>query len=260
MSNRAQTADKKSEALVEWYKQPLGQRLLESEQRLLDDVLPQLFGYHLIQLGSPTDNDLLRNSRIHHRSIVDECPASPRVTCCAAVDALPIDSDSVDVVVMPHTLEYANNPHQVLREVDRILIPEGHAVIMGFNPWSLWGAWRLAAKFGDNLPWNGHFRSVARIKDWCKLLGFDTLSCHHYFYRPPINSNSVMSKLQFMDRVGDKWQPPFAAAYLLLTKKRESMLTPIRSPWPARQQLIGTKGLARPAARDNVHYLYPKND
>ncbi|MBN4078803.1 methyltransferase domain-containing protein [Gammaproteobacteria bacterium AH-315-C21] len=259
---RKQTVGKKCKELTDWYKQPLGQRLLEAEQELLDEVLPELFGYHLIQLGSPTENDLLRNSRIHHCSVIDECPSAPRATCCAAVDTLPIDSDSVDVVVMPHTLEYAHEPHQVLREVDRILIPEGHAVIMGFNPWSLWGGWRMAGKFSDNFPWNGHFRSVARIKDWCKLLGFDTLSCHHYFYRPPIQHSGVMDKLQFMERMSDRWQPPFAAGYMLLTRKRESMLTPVRPSWPAPQHLLGAKGLARPAARDKVHYLYPnpKND
>ncbi len=257
---RVQSAQTKSRVLVDWYKQPLGQRLLDAEQRLLDEVLPELFGYHLIQLGSPTEQDLLRNSRIHHRSIIDESPSSPWVTCCAAADALPIASDSVDVVVMPHTLEYAQDPHQVLREVDRILIPEGHAVIMGFNPWSFWGGWRLAAKFGDHFPWNGVFRSLSRIKDWCKLLGFDTLICRHYFYRPPIKHSGIMSKLQFMERVGDRWQLPFAAGYLLLTRKRESMLTPVRPSWPARQRLLGAKGLARPAARDNIHYLKPKND
>ncbi len=259
---RKQTVDEKSRALTRWYQQPLGQRLLDAEQDLLDQVLPELFGYHLIQLGSPTETDLLRNSRIHHRSIIDECPSAPRSTCCAVADTLPIDSDSVDVVVMPHTLEYAADPHQVLREVDRILISQGHAVIMGFNPWSFWGGWRVAAKFSNRFPWNGHFRSIARIKDWCKLLGFDTLSCHHYFYRPPIKHNGVMNKLHFMERMGDRWQPPFAAGYMLLTRKRESMLTPVRPRWPVGQRLLGAKGIARPAARDNIHYLYPnpKND
>lgn len=261
---RKQTADDKSCELIEWYKQPLGQSLLEAEQELLDEVLPELFGYHLVQLGSTTEDNVLRNSRIHHCSVVDECVTAPRATCCASADSLPIDSDSVDVVVMPHTLENARDPHQVLREVDRILIPEGHAVIMGFNPWSLWGGWRLAAKFGDHFPWNGRFRSISRIKDWCKLLGFDVLSCHHYFYRPPVKHNGIMNKLQFMERIGDRWQPPFAAGYMLLTRKRESMLTPVRPSWPARKSLLGAKGLARPrpAARDNIHYLYPnpKND
>lgn len=258
--NYEHNADEKCKALVQWYKQPLGQRLLESEQALLDRVLPDLFGYHLIQLGSHTDSDLLRNSKIHHRSIVGECCASPQLSCCASPDALPIDSDSVDVVVMPHILEYAADPHQVLREVDRVLIPEGHAVIMGFNPWSLWGCWRLAAKFRGAFPWNGQFRSTARIKDWCQLLGFDILACHHYFYRPPFQRSAVMDRLQFMERIGNRWQPPFAAGYLLLTKKRKSMLTPVRPRWPATERLLGNNGLARPAARDNIHYLFPKND
>lgn len=255
-----QTAEQKCKALTQWYQQPLGQRLLETEQALLDQVLPDLFGYHLIQLGSPTETDLLRSSKIHHRSIIDECPQAPRATCCAAADALPIDSDSVDLVVLPHTLEYAEDPHQVLREVDRILIPEGHAIIMGFNPWSLWGIWRSVAKYRRQFPWNGQFRSMGRIKDWCKLLGFDLLDCHHYFYRPPFQRNGVMNRLQFLEGLGDNWQPPFAAGYFLLTQKRESMLTPVRQRWPAPERLLGAKGLARPAARDNIHYLFPKND
>ncbi len=255
-----QSAETKCKALVQWYQQPLGKRLLDIEQTLLDQVLPDLFGYHLLQLGSPTETDLLRASKIHHRSIIDVSSNAPRISCCSAAEALPIDSDSVDLVVMPHTMEYAEDAHQVLREVDRVLIPEGHAIIMGFNPWSIWGAWRAVAKYRQQFPWNGQFRSIARIKDWCKLLGFDVLDCHHYFYRPPLQRSAIMNRLQFLEGLGDSWQPPFAAGYFLLTQKRESRLTPVCPSWSTPNQFIGAKGLARPAARDNIHYLFPKND
>lgn len=249
-----------SMAISDWYKQPLGQWLAAAERYELDQILPDLFGYHLIQLGSVNDIDLLSTSRISHRCVIDASIDAARVCCCANPEALPIESDSVDVVVLPHTLEYADDPHQVLREVDRVLIPEGHAVILGFNPWSLWGGWRLAAKYRGNFPWNGQFRSITRIKDWCKLLGFDTLACHYYFYRPPFQRPAIMQRLQFMERLGARWQAPFAAGYVLLTKKRESRLTPVRPRWSNSGRLLGGNSVARPAARDNVFHINPSKE
>src|SRR5580765_6943369 len=136
--------------LPQWLKSPAGQYLLAWEQRHLDHAVADLFGFHALQLGLP-ELDALRANRMPHRWIGTEhappeaAPADAAAPTRAAValhcdfDALPFDSNSLDLVVLPHALELARDPHLALREVDRVLRPEGRVVIVGFNPGSLWG-------------------------------------------------------------------------------------------------------------------------
>src|SRR5205823_3662158 len=90
-------------------------------------------------------------------------------------DKLSIANDSVDVVYLAHCLERIANPHEVLREVFRILLPEGHVIITGINPWSFWGFTRFLLRYIYPLPWDGHFISVMRLSDWLTLLGFEII-------------------------------------------------------------------------------------
>lgn len=225
-----------------WYREPLGQRLLEIERRKLDAILPNLFGYHLLQIGSMVDDDLLAASRISHRVVVDVADGARLATLGlhGRPDQLPVASDSVDVVVLPHTLEYEADAHQALREVDRVLIPEGHVIILGFNPWSFWGLRRVfRRRREDTYPWCGRFRSLPRIKDWLALLGFDIVMTSGYFFRPPLQHDAIMRRLAFIETAGARWCSMLSGAYLLVAKKRQSTLTPIKPRWRSRRSLIG---------------------
>lgn len=117
-----------------WFDSSLGQYLVEHEQRYFDQVVVNIFGYNAVQIGWPQFNFLRLNRMPLHFSVGIESQVSLR----AAADYLPIQSSSMDLVILPHILEFSTNPHQILREVHRILIPEGHVVISGFNPLSLW--------------------------------------------------------------------------------------------------------------------------
>ena len=235
----------------EWFGRSLGRRLLEADVEALSSVLPTLFGYHLLQAGQPAAADLLQTSRIRHRVVLDELPTDPEnaaVSLVGAVpQALPVASDSLDVVVLPHTLEYTRDPHGVLREADRCLIPEGHVVILGFNPWSLWGMWRLFLHRRGAAPWCGQFYSLTRLKDWLALLGFDTVLVRTHFFRPPLKRDSLMGRLSFLERAGRRWWPRLGGGYLLVAKKRVVTLTPIRPRWRPRRGLVG--GLTEPTLR-----------
>lgn len=221
----------------QWYSQRLGRLLLDEERRQLDDILPYLFGYHLVQVGKFTEEDLLGASRVLHRVVMDQdYGANPlRPAFYSYPDALPIESDSIDVLVLHHTLEFEPDPHQILREADRTLIPEGHVVIMCFNPWSLWGVWRIILKRRGRAPWCGQFFSATRLKDWLALLGFDTVLARPYFFRPPVHNERVMHKLRFLDRLGQRWWPLLPAAYIIVAKKRVATLTPIKPRWRPRR-------------------------
>jgi len=244
--------------LRQWYKNRPGVWLQDEEQQVLDSALPDLFGYHLLQVGLSHHVDCSRASRIPHRVVMDvdlvqevmtvrevghesPCPSSP---VQGLAEALPFASDSLDVVLLPHTLEFTSNPHEVLREADRVLIADGHVVILGFNPWGLWMFWRLVLAWRGKPPWCGRFLRPARLRDWLKLLGFDVVASHGYFFRPPFRHYGIMNRLRFLERLGARLWPFFGGAYLLVARKRVATLTPVRPRWRPRRSRVSAPELA----------------
>jgi len=215
-----------------WFQLPLGQRLAAREKEELDKVLVNLFGFHLLQVGCLLNEDILSASRILHRVVVDGDAegATTIVALNGMPGALPIDSDSIDVVVLHHILEFEENPHEVLREVDRILVPEGHVVILGFNPWSWWG-FRRFIRSRSGPPWSGRFRSAWRMRDWLSLLGFDHELSRWFFFRPPVQNEGIMRRLEVLERAGERWWPFWGGAFLVVGKKRVMTMTPIKPRW-----------------------------
>jgi SAM-dependent methyltransferase len=247
----AQSGGINRRGLRDWYRHRLGQHLLRAERQVLDDVLPNLFGYHLIQVGSPADEALCTSSLIPNRVLLEsglkaQTSAVPalRPLMLAHAHALPILTDSVDVVVLAHTLEFEQNPHQVLREADRVLVPEGHVVILGFNPWSPWGLWHLLVSRWAAPPWNGQFRSMWRIRDWLELLGFDVTIGRGFFFCPPLPYEGVMRRLSVLEKLGQRCWPFAGAVYIIVAKKRVMTMTPIRPRWRPGRSLVGA-GMAK---------------
>lgn len=229
------------EALRHWFAEALGATLLAQEQAVLDDILQDLFGYYLLQLGWVAPRDILAASRIRMRMVMDVDPPHERnyPHALAIPEMVPVKGDSLDVVVLQHTLEFAKDPHEVLREVDRILIPEGHVVIVAFNPWSFWGGWRLLRSRSRRFPWCGRFLSVTRMKDWMSLLGFDTVRVAPLFFRPPLRHEGVMRRLRFMENAGVRIWPMLAGVNIVVAQKRLATLTPIKlRRWRLQRRLV----------------------
>jgi SAM-dependent methyltransferase len=155
-------------------------------------------------------------------------PPAPALHC--DFDALPLPDASVDLVVLPHALELALDPHQTLREVERVLVPEGRVVIVGFNPTSLWGLrqrfghMRRGLGFGRGsglyLPRAGDFIGYWRARDWLRLLGFEVEAGRFGCWRPPLESERWLQRFAWMDRVGDRWWPVLGAVYVICAVKR----------------------------------------
>lgn len=250
-TNPCPDADTVRDRLRRWYQQPLGRFLGQREQDLLEQCLSNVFGYHILQVGSlGWGCELLAVSRIRHQMLLDADSSSNdnQVGVYACPAALPIASDSIDAVVLAHTLEFEKDPHQVLREAERILIPQGRILILTFNPWSLWGLWRLLLRRGAAVPWCGRFLSQVRLRDWLALLGFKIEATHGLVYRPPLQNRAIMARLGFVEDLGRRWWPFLSAVNLTVAEKRVSTLTPIRPRWRPRRSL-GTAGLAEPSAR-----------
>lgn len=243
------TRDESIIELGSWLQTAPGRVLLEWEQDRLDHAVADAFGFHALQLGLP-ELEGLRANRMPHRWVACDSlvghevlplppPSDELITSQLAVepialycefDALPFPENSIDLVVLPHSLELARDPHRTLREVDRVLVPEGRVVIAGFNPASLWGLRQRAGRarrgmgFGRDaplyLPRAGEFIGYWRLRDWLHLLGFEVEGGRFGCYRPPLMSPTWLERFGWMDRVGDRWWPVLGAVYFLVAVKR----------------------------------------
>jgi SAM-dependent methyltransferase len=211
------------DSLHDWLQTPAGQYLLNWEQSQFDHAVADVFGFHALQLGLPQLNALQAN-RMPHRWLGSD--ALPLTDVSAVVDrdvlltnyeALPFPDNSLDLLVLPHTLEMSFDPHATLREVERVLVPEGRVVVCGFNPTSLWG---MSHRWGKGLPEMGDFIGHWRLRDWLRLLSFDVQSTRLGCYRPPMKSERWLQRYDWMDMAGQKWWPIFGAAYCVVAIKR----------------------------------------
>jgi SAM-dependent methyltransferase len=227
--------------LAQWLQAPAGRYLLDWEQRHVDEAVADLFGFHALQLGLP-ELDALRANRMPHRWVATEHPGaaaspaadpvSPRavVALHCNFDALPFESHSLDLVVLPHALETTRDPHRALSEVERVLVPEGRVIVVGFNPASLWGLRqrlgrlhrRVRPRMSEDLflPSEGEFLGYRRLRDWLRLLSFEVEAGRFGCYRPPVRSEKWLTRLDWMDATGDRWWPVFGAVYFLVAVKR----------------------------------------
>jgi len=225
-----------------WWQTPLGAHLLAQEQDLLDPVVQDVFGYQAAQLGLP-GIDLLRESRIRSRGIV----AVEGGDVLARADQLPLADRSVDLLLLPHVLEFAGNPHAVLREAVRVLMPEGRLIILGFNPFSLWGLRHFA---GGGYPWAGRFIPVPRLHDWLQLLDMDTRGGRYTAYAPPLRNPSALARWAFMEKAGDRWWPMAGGVYMLQAVKRVRGLRVLQAQ-PARR--VAAKPVLVATGRNQRH-------
>ncbi|HEY6896988.1 MAG TPA: class I SAM-dependent methyltransferase [Rhodocyclaceae bacterium] len=214
----------------DWLETPQGQYVLEWERTKHDLLLADVFGFNAVQIGLP-EVDLLRANRMPFRI---RCGTEGVEEVRADVHHLPFASNSVDLVVLPHVLEFDVNPHQVLREVERVLVPEGQAVVTGFNPFSLWGAKRQISR-RDAAPFVGRYISVPRLKDWFTLLGFETRAGAFGCYAPAVRQERWLRRFGFMESAGDRWWPFAGAVYIMQAIKRQHGLRLITPAWHDRK-------------------------
>ncbi len=208
-----------------WLASTLGQHLLVREQVMYDAVVGDIFGFNALQLGM-LPLDALKSSRIPHLLRVGNREGD---TLCES-DYLPFAEDCIDLVCLPHVLEFSRNPHQTLREVERVLVPEGHLILTGFNPISAWGIKRVLAK-GESYPWHGHFFTLSRIKDWLALLGLEYVSGSMHAYALPMNDEKWLKRFACMDKMGEQWWPMMGGIYFIVAKKRVVNMHLLKPNW-----------------------------
>lgn len=230
-------------SLGPWLDTPGGRYVRNWEQLCLDELTADIFGFNAMQIGLPQINALAAN-RMPHKWLTDtHVPAPGHDNTVAPVvvvhefEELPFATSSIDLIVLPHVLEFSREPHQILREVERVLIPEGQLIVCGFNPASLWGARQVIGRLSGThyLPQEGGFISLPRMKDWLKLLNMEVSPGHFGCYAPPLRSEKWLDRFSFMEKAGDLWWPVFGAVYIVQAIKRVKgmrLIGPVRSKQP----------------------------
>ncbi len=257
--------------LHHWFESPPGRYLLGWEQERYDEAVADLFGYHALQLGMPWLQGL-RANRIPHQWLALDggfralagSPALPlpRPALWTEPVALPFPENSLDLVLLPHTLELSCDPHAALREVARVLVPEGRVVISGFNATSFWGLRQRRARLYQRLgrgqlylPDTGEFIGYWRLRDWLRLLNFEVETANFGCYRPAVRTSQWLERFRWADALGARWWPILGAAYFVVAVKRVHGMRLLEPAWrTARQRAAASLPVAnRDAVRMSVH-------
>jgi SAM-dependent methyltransferase len=224
-----------------------GAALLAAESELLTEALEDVFGWEFLQVGPGG----MRASS--SRAAAPAARPSSRRRSSSGPDvigrasALPIVSDSIDAVLLPHTLEFAADPYSIVREVDRVLVAEGQLIVMGFRPWSLWGLRASASRSGFP-PGMRRVLSQGRVQDWLELLGYEVVARRHYLYASPWSHPSAEAR-PAQDPAAGPCESAAPGAYLLKARKRVYTLTPVRPRFREKTPVIGR--LVKPTTRSS---------
>lgn len=213
---------------ADWLSTALGNQLLQAEAGLLRGLLDDVFGLEMLQLGTwGASRELLSTCRTRRQTVIapgrDGCSGC-EVDVLAELSALPVQSATVDAVLLPHTLEFASDPHSIVREADRVLHGEGQLIVLGFRPASLWGL-RAAASREGFPPGLKQMLGMGRVCDWLELLGYEVVQKRHYLYSRPWAMDSGASR-RILRR--GLFNPLPAAAWLLKARKHVYRMTPLR--------------------------------
>lgn len=228
-------------ALQRWYRSSIGQQCNAAETAILNSILPSLYGYVAVVLGTPAATDYLQASPVGQQIRLDRCRPLHNIEphLLTNSDQLPLATDQIDLAVIPHSIEFTQQPLELLRELDRVLIPEGYVVFIAFNPFSCWSIFRLLKRwsltFGRSqrrseaaTNWQSQPVSVTHLRFWLSEVGFEVLSVKNYRFANTLNQPWLFC----------------GSGYVLLAKKKLSTLTLIKPRWRSSRTRIMATGLA----------------
>ena len=225
-------SEKKLETPHSWSQMKNGQWVCESIQTRLDEWCPKLFGYHMLKLGGLSCELASCNCNIQHQVHLDI--QNPLHTVIADSGELPFLERSIDAVIVTHQLDYCNDPHRMLREVDRVLIDDGYIILTGFNPLSLTGLASFLPWRKRSLPWSGRMFTPNRIKDWLGVLNYQVVECDQYALFPMQKYRPLWTWLE--NGLGD-YGRVFGSLYFIVARKRTYPLKPIKPHWRFKRRL-----------------------
>ncbi|WP_416394827.1 class I SAM-dependent methyltransferase [Allohahella sp. A8] len=226
-----------SKAWAKWFDTAAGQSLLAAERATVTACIQRFFGYHQLEVVLSDSADIGAGSLLGHRIVATQRPSGQldSVLPCQP-HLLPIASDSVDLVILHHTLDVSPRPHQVLREASRVLRSGGHVVVVGFNPYSLWGLMRLIAR-RRKVPWAGRFLSGSRLEDWCSLLDLSARRMEYRLFGTLLGTGSAAAKALaegrpgLVERLARQLKLPLGGFYVCVSQKQVGSMIPLKTAW-----------------------------
>lgn len=221
-----------------WGELPMGEQILTAVNHALEPWVAKFFGYHLLKIGPLSGQVDCHLSPIKHQVTVAHCRDKSGVI--ADIDDLPFIEHCVDVCVLGHALEFSADPHHVVREANRVLIPNGYMVITGYNPFSFAGLNKLIPFRRKQIPWKEQFFTPMRVKDWLELMGFEILDDIRVLHSTLANKDSAESNskvVKLWQQFASRYFPSLGSIYVIVAKKRVHPLTPIKPKWRLRPSL-----------------------
>ncbi|MES2218531.1 MAG: methyltransferase domain-containing protein [Pseudomonadota bacterium] len=247
---------RKIQQLDRWLGSFPGLCILDVEKKILPSLLASYYGNQIVLIGTPHQQPLIKSNTIPNRILLSPLFNKHTQDTIHNVESdlteLPIASGSVDLVLLPHILEYLDNPRQLFGEACRIVKPEGHIIICGFNPYSMWGLRKWYSKH-DKIPWSGNFIKAGIVKKWLALADFKITRQTRILYRPPIFYEKIYHHLKFLEWLGPKCYAPLGGIYILIAQAKVIPLTPIKLSW--KQKISDVRlpviGIPRPTIRNH---------
>lgn len=235
--------------LYQWYKQAFGRSILGYECEELNLYIKKIPALLILQLGcSPHINQLVTSPIVHRFTFSQKIePSHPKNLTQASYRDLPLASESIDIAILPHLLETEPNSQEILYETWRVLSPEGHIVILGFNPWSLWGISRLLGKQENKLPKPIHSFSIQQINSWLLALEADIVAIKTFCFHWPNYPHIPFNPSTWIEKIGNQLLPQTGGIYLIVAKKRISPISPVKHRWTL-EPVLEHKEFAQPTA------------
>jgi SAM-dependent methyltransferase len=222
-----------SVAAADWYRGPVGRLVAADLVDLLARRAETAFGYHALVLGEAGSEfgrrfDWNRQLRIGHQVLAGPPGGQGAGRMPVDLDALPIESEAADLVIALHVLEDRRNPHEILREIDRTLRPEGRLLIVGINPASLL---HLSARFWPrcHAPLAfGHHHPAWRVIDWLRVLGYRIEAIEPAGGVAPWCRESAYRRCERLRRLSGDWAWFLNGLYLIDATRRVARPTPAK--------------------------------
>lgn len=215
-----------------WFQTPLGRALLADQRACVERHAQKLSGARQLQVGLSHRLPLASTTDFAQRILTtpDWDPVIPDGVAVCDADELPFPGDSMDLVILHHTADFSPHPHQALREASRVLRGEGVILLIGLNPFSLWGLRKLISRHHSG-PWGGRFMMKRRMEDWLRLLDFSVESAGSSFFRAPLQRAVLNDRKGIMERICGNRLMPAGAYYCILAKKRVYSRIPRKPVW-----------------------------
>lgn len=220
-----------------WDKLSQGGRVKKELELVLAPIVERMFGYHLVKLGSLSSELELASCPINHKINVAEQP-NKSLDVCGKSCQLPLQNNSVDAFVVLAELDFAIDPHQIVREINRTITADGKVVIAGFNPFSLAGILKYFPVARGNMLHQGRFFTSGRIKDWLQLLDFEIVQHEHLMYSSLFADDGIFKKspkIQAMSRKIARWYraylPWSSSMYVIVARKSTIPMSTAKPIW-----------------------------